>query len=59
VDGYPLQDWRMDAADELWNRAASSGGGVELSSGDLALSAVLNLHGLAMRVVAFSTPLTD
>ena len=38
----------MDAADEIWNRATATADGVELRSGDLALSAVLHLHGLAM-----------
>ena len=38
----------MDHADEIWNRAALGGGGVDARSGDRALSAVLALHGLAM-----------
>ncbi len=35
----------MDLADDIWNRAALGGG---TRAGDLALSSVLRLHGLAM-----------
>lgn len=38
----------MDAAGEIWNRAAMYGGGLRPSLGDLALAAVLRLHNLAM-----------
>lgn len=38
----------MDAADEIWNRSAMNGGGPDPSRGDLALTAVLGLHSLAM-----------
>ena len=38
----------MDAADEIWNRAAMNGGGTEPRQGDRALSDVLDLHNLAM-----------
>jgi hypothetical protein len=38
----------MDAADEIWNRAALNSGGPDPSRGDLALSSVLRLHSLAM-----------
>jgi len=38
----------MDAADEIWNRAAMNGGGPDPSLGDLALTSVLRLHNLAM-----------
>jgi hypothetical protein len=38
----------MDAADEIWNRATMNGGDPAPSRGDLALTAVLRLHSLAM-----------
>lgn len=38
----------MDAADEVWNRAAMAGGGSEPHQGDIALASVLGLHSLAM-----------
>ncbi|WP_405069706.1 hypothetical protein OG558_08430 [Kribbella sp. NBC_01510] len=38
----------MDAADEIWNRAAINGGGLDPSLGDLALTSALRLHNLAM-----------
>lgn len=42
------KDWLMNAADEIWNRAAMNGGGPEPRQGDVALSSVLDLHNLAM-----------
>lgn len=38
----------MDAVDEVWNRAAMSGGGPDPHNGDAALVAVLALHNMAM-----------
>lgn len=38
----------MDSADEVWNRAATSGGGPEPRPGDAALASVLGVHNLAM-----------
>lgn len=38
----------MDAADEIWNRAAVNGGGSDPGLGDLALTSVLRLHNLIM-----------
>jgi hypothetical protein len=38
----------MDAADEVWNRAAMASGGPEPREGDTALSSVLAVHNLAM-----------
>ena len=38
----------MDAADEIWNRAAMNRGGPEPRKGDVALSSVLDVHNLVM-----------
>jgi len=38
----------VDHADTVWNRAALDGGGPHPLRGDLALTAVLRLHSLAM-----------
>ena len=38
----------MGAADEIWNRAATTGGGPEPRPGDLALASALGVHNLAM-----------
>lgn len=38
----------MDAADEIWNRAAMNGGGPDPSQGDAALVSVLGVHNMAM-----------
>lgn len=38
----------MDAADEIWNRAAMDDGGAEPRQGDSSLSSVLAVHNLAM-----------
>ena len=38
----------MSEADRIWNRAAMEGGGCNPSSGDRALAALLNAHGLVM-----------
>jgi hypothetical protein len=38
----------MDAADEVWNRAAMAGGGPEPRQGDAALTSVLGVHNMAM-----------
>jgi hypothetical protein len=38
----------VDTADAIWNRAALQRGGTNPQPGDVALSAVLRLHGLAM-----------
>jgi hypothetical protein len=38
----------MDAADDVWNRAAMAGGGPDPHSGDAALASVLGVHNMAM-----------
>lgn len=38
----------MPTADEVWNRAATAGGGPDAREGDLALASVFALHNLAM-----------
>lgn len=42
------QSGPADPANVIWNRAALQGGGHSLRHGDMALSAVLRLHNLAM-----------
>src|SRR5262245_60540376 len=43
-----LRGSAMDAADEVWNRAAMSSGGPAPRQGDASLASVLGVHNLAM-----------
>jgi hypothetical protein len=46
----------LSDADMIWNRAAMGSGGPSPAPGDIALSAVLRFHGLAMSGGVLNTP---